>query len=210
MAFAREAWPFVLPFGLLAGLLVWFRHPAWGAAAGVAALCVLLFFRIPARDSPDGSGLVLSAANGKVLSVARLPVPEIGPGTYLRIATFLSVFDVHVQRSPVAGRVVSITHSPGAKVAAFRTDADRVNESRLLVLESAGELFAVRQIVGLVARRIATWVDEGSALERGQAYGIIKFGSRVDVFIPDGYTPVVRPGNRVVEGLTILARREGS
>jgi phosphatidylserine decarboxylase len=207
MTFAREAWPFVLPFGLLAGALLWLRYPGWAVAAVLAAASVLLFFRIPGRDVPGHGGVVVSAANGKVLSVERMDAPEIGEGSYLRIATFLSVFDVHVQRSPVAGRVVSVTHSPGRRVAAFRDDADVLNESRLMVLDSAGERFGVRQIVGLVARRIVTWVDAGAELQRGQLYGLIKFGSRVDVFVPTGYAPTVGPGDRVVEGRTIIAQR---
>lgn len=208
MTFAREAWPFVLPFGLLAGTLVWLRHPAWAAASVLVGLGVLLFFRIPARHTPAEPGLVVSAASGRVLSVDTLPAPEVGEGEYLRIATFLSVFDVHVQRSPVAGRILSIRHSSGRKVAAFRHDADAVNESRLTVLESDGRRFGVRQIVGLVARRIVTWADEGGTLQRGQLYGLIKFGSRVDVFVPSGYAPAVRPGDRVVEGESVIARRE--
>lgn len=208
MTFAREAWPFVLPFGLLAGALVWLRHPAWAAVAGVLGLGVLLFFRIPTRHTPSDPGIVVSAASGHVLSVETMPAPEVGEGPYLRIATFLSVFDVHVQRSPVAGRVLSIRHSSGRKVAAFRKDADEVNESRLTVLESDGARFGVRQIVGLVARRIVTWPDEGAGLERGQLYGLIKFGSRVDVFVPAGWAPTVGPGDRVVEGESVIARRE--
>lgn len=208
MSFAREAWPFVLPFGLLAVALAFARHPGWAAAAALAGACVLLFFRIPARRAPPTEGLVLSAASGKVLSVESMEAPAVGDGTFHRVATFLSVFDVHVQRAPVAGRVVSLTHAPGRKLAAFRADADIVNESRLMVLESAGERFGVRQIVGLVARRIVTWVDEGAELERGQLYGLIKFGSRVDVFVPEGYAVTVRAGDRVVEGETVVARRE--
>lgn len=208
MTFAREAWPFVAPFGLLAAALLWLRHPGWAAAAALGGACVLLFFRVPARRVPPAAGLVVSAANGKVLSVERLAAPEVGAGSYHRIATFLSVFDVHVQRAPVAGRVVSLTHAPGRRLAAFRPDADVVNESRLMVLESAGERFGVRQIVGLVARRIVTRVDEGAALDRGQVYGLIKFGSRVDVFVPERYAVAVRAGDRVVEGETVIARRE--
>jgi len=210
MTFAREAWPFVLPFGLLAAALLWLRHPAWAAAAALGGLGTLLFFRVPAREAPTGEGVVVSAASGRVLSVERLPASEVGDGPYHRIATFLSVFDVHVQRAPVAGRVVSIAHTPGRKLAAFRAGADRVNERRLMVLDSAGERFGVSQIVGLVARRIVTWVGEGDRLDRGQLYGLIKFGSRVDVYVPVEYTVTVQRGDRVVEGETVIARREGA
>jgi len=209
MTFAREAWPFVLPFGLLAAAVLWLRHPAWAGAAAFGGLCVLLFFRMPARQTPSGEGAVVSAASGKVLSVERLEAPEVGDGLYHRVATFLSVFDVHVQRAPVAGKVVSVAHTPGRKVAAFRAEADSVNERRLMVLDSAGEAFGVSQIVGLVARRIVTWVGEGDRLERGQLYGLIKFGSRVDVYVPEEYTVTVQVGDRVVEGETVIARREG-
>lgn len=207
MTFAKESLPFVTPLGVAVVVLLAFQNIVWaGALAGVAFL-VLLFFRIPARRADARQEHVLSPANGRVLRVDRSPGLAQGDGEVQRIVTFLSVFNVHVQRSPVAGEVVESRFTPGRKVAAFKAEAGRVNENHLTVLRRGnGDLIGVRQIAGLVARRVVCHLLVGERVEKGQLMGLIKFGSRVDLMLPDHYEILIRPGDRLREGDTVVAR----
>ncbi|HTQ78691.1 MAG TPA: phosphatidylserine decarboxylase [Thermoanaerobaculia bacterium] len=213
MKFAKEAWPFVLPFALLAVVLLALGHPGWGVFLLFLGLLVLLFFRDPHRSYEGGAEVVLAAADGLITRVDEIDDPEIGPGRYHRIVTFLSVFDVHVQRAPVTGEVVGSRYTPGQKVAAFREDAGEVNERRLTVLRREnGDLVGVRQIAGLLARRVVCYLKTGDRVPRGQLIGLIKFGSRVDLLVPagpDGYRVLVKKGDRVKNGATPMAVLEG-
>jgi phosphatidylserine decarboxylase len=147
MSFARESWPFVLPFALAAALLAATGHLGWSAATAVAALAVLAFFRDPHRHfAGQDDGIVLAAADGLVTAVEVIEDADLGPGRYHRVVTFLSVFDVHVQKVPAAGEVVSSRYIRGKKVAAFRADAGTVNEMQVSVIRRpGGELIAVRR-----------------------------------------------------------------
>ncbi len=207
MRFAREARPFVLPFVLLTALLVVFGYPWWSVAAALAAVAVLLFFRDPRRVPGGDERDVLAAADGLITRVEEVEDPEVGPGRLRRVVTFLSVFDVHVQKIPVAGRVVASRYRAGRKVAAFREDAGEVNEQHLTVVERpGGERIGVRQIAGLLARRVVCKVGEGDVLTRAQPMGLIKFGSRVDVLVPASYRVTVAKGDRVKNGETVIAQ----
>lgn len=206
MKFAKEGWPFVLPFLFLAGLLFVLGRPGWGAAALVVALGLLLFFRDPKRTYEGEAGIVLAAADGLITRVATIEDPEIGPGRYHQIVTFLSVFDIHVQRVPAAGEVIVSRYSPGRKVAAFRADAGEVNEKHLTVLRRpGGDLIGVRQIAGLLARRVVCYLKEGDRVHRGQSMGLIKFSSRVDLLVPESYRLLVKKGDRLKNGATPVA-----
>jgi phosphatidylserine decarboxylase len=206
MKFAKEGWVFVLPFVFLAGLLFVFGRPDWGAAALVIGLLVLLFFRDPKRSYEGDVGTVLSAADGLITRIDTLEDPEVGPGRCQRIVTFLSVFDVHVQKVPVAGEVIVSRHRAGRKVAAFRDDAGDVNEQHLTVIRRGnGDLVAVRQIAGLLARRVVCYLKEGDRVHRGQALGLIKFSSRVDLLVPESYQVLVKEGDRLKNGATPVA-----
>lgn len=207
MGFAKECWPFVLPCLVLAGLLAVIGQPRWAAAAAVLAVLLLLFFRIPGRSVVEQSHHILSPANGKILKLDSLADPAVGPGEYHRIVIFLSVFNVHVQRAPVRGTVTVSQYTPGRKLAAFNPRAGEVNEQQLTVIElPAGDLIGVRQIAGLLARRVVTYVDVEQRLAQGELMGVIKFGSRVDVLVPVSYHLEVEVGQRVIEGETLLAR----
>jgi phosphatidylserine decarboxylase len=204
--FAREGWPFVVPFLVLALVLVALGRPAWATVAAVAGVAVLLFFRDPPRRFAGDPGIILAPADGLVTGVDTIEDPEIGPGRWQRVVTFLSVFDVHVQRSPTAGEVVVSSLTPGRKVAAFRRDAGAVNERHLTVVRRfGGDLVGVRQIAGLFARRVVCYCSRGQRIERGQHLGLIKFGSRVDLLVPASYRVLVARGNRVKNGLTPVA-----
>jgi phosphatidylserine decarboxylase len=206
MKFAKEAWIYVLPFVFLAGLLFFFGRPGWGAAALVAGFLLLLFFRDPKRAYEGEAGSVLAAADGLITRIDTLEDPEVGPGRHQRIVTFLSVLDVHVQKVPVAGEVIASRYQTGRKVAAFREDAGDVNEKHLTVIRRGnGDLVGVRQIAGLLARRVVCYLKEGDRVHRGQAMGLIKFSSRVDLLVPESYQVLVKKGDRVKNGATPMA-----
>lgn len=209
MTFAREGWPFVLPFVALAALLLWLGHPAWSVASLVAGLLVLLFFRNPHRSFAGEAAIVLAAADGLVTGVDEVEDPALGPGLQRRVVTFLSVFDIHVQRVPAAGEVIASTYQVGRKVAAFRQNAGEVNEQHLTVIRRPnGDLVGVRQIAGLLARRVVCYLKEGDQVHRGQAMGLIKFGSRVDLLVPASYRVLVAKGDRLKNGATPVAAPE--
>jgi phosphatidylserine decarboxylase len=209
ISFAREAWPFVLPFIAAAAIaaVVGLYGPA--LALLIVGLFVLAFFRIPKRHFQGDPDILVAPANGRVTKIESVEDPEIGPGEMLRVVTFLSVFDVHVQRAPATGTVVSKSYRRGRKIAAFRPEAGEVNESCTTVLETdGGHTVAVRQLAGLVARRVVGYLDEAESVNRGDLIGVIKFGSRVDLFVPADFSILVRVGQRVQEGLTAIARPE--
>ncbi|HEX9940477.1 MAG TPA: phosphatidylserine decarboxylase [Thermoanaerobaculia bacterium] len=206
MKFAKEGWPFVLPFLFLAGLLFVLGRPGWGAAALVIGLLVLLFFRDPRRGYEGDAGYVLAPADGLITRIDTVEDSEIGPGRFHRVVTFLSVFDIHVQRVPAAGEVLVSRYSPGRKVAAFREDAGEVNEKHLTVIRRpGGDLIGVRQIAGLLARRVVCYLKQGDRVHRGQSMGLIKFSSRVDLLIPESYRVLVKKGDRLKNGATPVA-----
>ena len=207
MRFAPEGWPFVIPWLGLALLLLALAHPRWATVCLLGGLATLLFFRDPTRTFEGTSDIVLAAADGKVLRIDEVEAEFADGSNMSRIVTFLSVFDVHVQRCPVAGEVVETRFQPGAKVAAFRPEAGDVNEQQLTVIRSpSGALFGVVQIAGLLARRVVGYLEEGDRVARGEHLGLIKFGSRVDLLVPAGYIIEVSPGDRVRAGQTPMAR----
>lgn len=206
--FVREALPFTLPPLAAALLLALLGRPGWALASLVLTLAVLLFFRNPKRSFDGDDGIVLAVADGRVLRVDEVVDPEIDAEPRLRIVTFLSVFNVHVQRCPVGGEVVDSRYREGAKVAAFKPEAGEINQQQLTVIRTAeGDIVGVRQIAGLVARRVVGYLASGECVERGDLLGVIKFGSRVDLLLPPAYKIEVAPGDRVRAGLTPMARR---
>ena len=208
--FAREGAPFIaLPsvFALLAALAgVLLGEGLLLVAAAVllaaAALCAL-FFRDPERLPPDSEDAVVAPADGRVTAVTATGDGD-RPGR--RVSIFLSLFDVHVNRSPAAGRVASVTYRPGAFRAAFRADAAERNERNELEMDCGRGLLQIRQIAGVVARRIVCRAAPGERLQRGERFGLIRFGSRTEVLLPPNCRPTVRPGDRVRGGETVIAR----
>jgi phosphatidylserine decarboxylase len=196
-----------IPFGLavIAGAL-----GSWSVAGVLIVLTgfVLVFFRNPERAVPDDPDGVVAPADGRVIEVGE--IEEAGGQKSLRIGIFLSIFDVHVNRMPVAGRVVAIERSGSRFLAAFDRRAEHENVRLSLALETRGGL-AVRvvQITGLVARRIVCQPQPGQWVEQGTRYGLIRFGSRTDVVLPASSEALVRPGQRVRGGRDIVARLPG-
>jgi phosphatidylserine decarboxylase len=204
---------FVALFAVLA-LLLWLLWAPLGAAGTVLAVWCFYFFRNPDRVTPVGGHWVISPADGTVQAIAEVaPPPELdlGDATRTRISIFMSVFDVHVNRSPVEGRVAKIAYCPGKFFNATLDKASQDNERNGLAIDLpprdglvSGRLGVV-QIAGLVARRIVCFVREGDVLDAGERFGLIRFGSRLDVYLPRGVAPKVAEGQRMVAGETVLA-----
>ncbi|MGK5742771.1 phosphatidylserine decarboxylase [Micromonospora sp. URMC 103] len=172
----------------------------------LAAAPVAAFFRDPERDVPEDPSAVVAAADGQVLSVRRLHDERFGDGEWLRVAVFLSVLDVHVNRAPVAGKVVDYFVADGGFVNAMKPDAEH-NVAAYTVLDTANGTVVVAQRTGLIARRIVQRAPIGTLLARGERFGLIRFGSRTDVYLPaDAADPLVGPGDKVVGGATVIAR----
>lgn len=210
MTIAREGWLYVLVLLGGAGLLFAFRWNASGAVVLALALFTTFFFRDPDRVIPTGPGLVVSPADGKVVQV--IPAPEdhpLGKGT-TQISIFLSIFDVHINRAPIAGRVVAVQYHPGEFLPAFDDKASLRNEQNSVTVEGGGGRVMFKQIAGLIARRIVFRKHMGDDVAAGERVGLIKFGSRVDVFLPAGVTIRVKVGDRVQGGASVLAERPAS
>jgi phosphatidylserine decarboxylase len=179
---------------------------------------VASFFRDPIRVTPQGDGLVVSPADGLVTMIERVPVPReiAGPeglneATRIRVSIFMSVFDVHINRTPVAGTIRQVVYIAGKFLNADLDKASDENERQHFVMETRdGTRIGFTQIAGLVARRIVTFVKPGDILVAGQRFGLIRFGSRVDVFLPDDYAPQVALGQRCLAGETIVGLKGGA
>jgi len=205
----RDGYRFVAIFLAAALLLFITGFEALGWAGLVLTLWCAYFFRDPERATPVRDGLVISPADGRISAIGEVtPPPELalGDGPRQRISVFMNVFDVHVNRAPVDGRIIRIAYMPGKFVNANLDKASEDNERQAFTIETnAGRRIGVVQIAGLVARRIVRFVDEGSEVAAGQRIGLIRFGSRVDIYLPQGHMPFVAIGQRAIAGETVLA-----
>jgi len=192
-AWARQKLPKPLGNVLLLLLL-----PVWGI--------VLYFFRDPERAIPAGEELVLSPADGEIVAIDEVNEPLFIQGPAVRISIFMSLWDVHVNRSPVAGTVGLVRHVPGKFLQAFRPEASQVNEHILLGLQVGEQRVLVKQIAGIMARRCVNYAAVGERLKRGQRFGLIRFSSRVDLFLPPGVQLCAQVGDQVKGGVSILAQ----
>lgn len=200
---ARQGWPFILPLLGLAALGLTIIPPGGGVVLLVAAF-VTYFFRDPERTIPPGTGLFISPADGKIVGIephAQGPAGVIGT----RVSIFLSVLDVHMNRAPMSGTIVDIQYQPGKFAPAFRADAAVNNEQNILTLQAGQTRVVIKQIAGILARRIVCWAKMGEMLRAGERFGLIRFGSRVEVFIPDEFAVHVQLGQRVRGGESIMA-----
>ena len=206
----REGWPFVAIFAVVANLMAWIWSPLGWVGAILTAWCAY-FFRDPVRTVPVGEGLVISPADGRVsMIVSVAPPPELGlsDAPMTRISVFMNVFNCHVNRVPVAGTIETIAYRPGLFLNAELDKASEDNERNAIIVNTGKERFGVVQIAGLIARRIVGFVEEGDRLTVGERFGLIRFGSRVDVYLPDGYTPLVGVGQTTIAGETVIAARD--
>lgn len=216
---ARAGLPFILPSGIVSvgAAVLWSSGsvpPGAGriavallaAAAGTATLFCIWFFRDPEREIPANDDLVVAPADGKVMDVTPVRHEPFLDGAATRVTIFLNIFNVHVQRAPLGGTVTHYRYEPGRYLAAWREEASAANERASLGIETSGGPVLVRQIAGLVARRIITDPREGQSLAKGDRIGLIRFGSRVDLFLPPKWRVTVAAGDVVRGGETPVAR----
>jgi phosphatidylserine decarboxylase len=198
----RDGYLYAGPLLAAAFLLGWLTRPAWAILPFLLALFFLWFFRDPDRPIPQDPGAVVSPGDGQVTDVS--PV-TVGSESRMRISIFLNVFDVHVNRSPIAGTIRDVRYQRGKFLNAMNVASAEHNEQNIVTLEGEGRTVVFKQIAGLLARRIVFYPRVGDRLERGQRVGLIKFGSRVDVLIDSAASLNVKVGDRVRGGASVLA-----
>ena len=209
----REGYRFIAIFAAVTLALFWLHLETLGWIGVIVTLWCAYFFRDPERVTPMQEGLVISPADGRISAIETvIPPPELDlprePVT--RISVFMNVFDVHVNRSPLAARIARIAYVPGAFINAELDKASEDNERQALTLELAnGSRVGIVQIAGLIARRIVKFVDEGQQLSAGERFGLIRFGSRVDVYVPKETAVFACLGQRAIAGETVLADLKG-
>ncbi len=204
MRIDHAAWPFLAIACVPAAVAAW-----WSVGAAIVLVvlpvAVAAFFRDPERTPPSDPSLVLAPADGRIMHAGPADPRYAPPGDWLQVITFLSPLDVHINRTPVAGIVRSVSYVAGSFVPAYHHDAAK-NERSEIWLDHRGVTIVVRQIVGMMARRVVCRVTMGQSLAAGDRIGLMKFGSRMDVFLPLTATLAVKPGDRTVAGESVLAR----
>jgi phosphatidylserine decarboxylase len=203
-----EGYKFVGIFAAITLVLFLIWEPLGWIGVGLTVWCYY-FFRDPKRAVPQGAGLIVSPADGVISLIERAVPPAelgMGPEALLRVSVFMSVFNCHVNRAPVAGTIGAMAYRPGKFLNASLDKASEDNERNSLRIDLPdGRQIAMVQIAGLVARRIMWWVSEGQGLRTGERFGLIRFGSRLDVYLPDGVEPQVALGQTMVAGETVMA-----
>ncbi len=207
MRIAREGFPLLLIAAVLT-LVAFVAHWLFVAAVfGGVTIALAGFFRDPERVIPAGEGLVVSPADGRVVSIAKVVDDPFFTQAATRISIFLSPLDVHINRVPVAGRIAEIKYRAGKFLAAYKNEASRENEQNaLMIVDAQGRQLGVVQIAGVMARRIVCKVNSGDNMDRGERFGLIMFGSRTDLYLPQGCRAEVTEGQRVKGGTTIMGR----
>jgi phosphatidylserine decarboxylase len=203
----RAGWPFILGALLVAGGVWWWQGP-WGAAPFlILAAFFVYFFRDPERRTPTDPNLVVAPADARVMIIDQ-PATGAPPGEWQRVCMFLSPLDVHVNRTPVEGQVTRVEYHPGRFLPAYREEAGTLNEWTEVWFDHKGTPVVLRQIVGILARRIVCRAKPGDVVARGARFGIMKFGSRIDLFLPKSARLRVKVGDRVIGGVTPIATLE--
>jgi phosphatidylserine decarboxylase len=204
--FAREGWLFIIPVIILAAAALLMQWYAAAILFGLIAAFLINFFRDPHRAGSDRPIDVLSPADGTVVQIKPVEDGAVWPGLTTQVSIFMNVFDVHVNRAPISGRIIHYRYIPGKKLVAIVEKSSTENEQNLIVIEdSRGHKLAFKQIAGLLARRIVFDKKEGDEVVRGERVGMIKFGSRVDVFFPPNAHIRVKMRDKVKVGLTVIA-----
>ena len=210
-----EGRKFAVIAGAIALLFWWIIDWDWlGWIAAGVTVWILSFFRDPVRTTPVGEGLVIAPADGMVTMIATVPPPKeligesgLAADPVIRVSIFMSVFDVHINRTPIAGTILNVVYIAGKFLNADLDKASEHNERQHILVEGAdGTKIAFTQIAGLVARRIVPWIKPGDRVVAGQRVGLIRFGSRVDVYLPQGTSSQVLLGQRTIAGETIIAK----
>ncbi len=202
---AAQGFPFIFGSAGLAALALGFGLRSVGLVLALLSGFCTFFFRNPLREIPEGEGLIVSPADGKVTDVSPVERGRYLDGPAVKVSIFLSIFDVHVNRIPYTGRIAAIFYNRGRFFPAQQEKASMQNEQNALLLEAgSGRRLVCVQIAGWIARRIVCWVKEGDILRRGERFGLIRFGSRVDLYLPPNTQIRVRPGDRVKGGESVI------
>ncbi len=202
---AKEGYPFILPL-LGATALTFLFSFKLAVVPGLLALAVTIFFRDPERVVPTGAGLLVSPADGRIIDIRHTRDDKLVEDETVCVSIFLSVFNVHINRIPCDGNIVQTVYNPGRFLPAFQGKASILNEQNSLVIAHKNKKIVVRQIAGLIARRIVCWAKEGYHVNRGERFGLIRFGSRVDLFVPKGVELTIKKGDVVFGGKTIIGK----
>jgi len=200
----RDAYRFLIPLLLLA-VVAAVTAPWLVPFFALLAAFVAFFFRNPRRITPVGENLVIAPADGKVVKIAPL-APSGGEPGGIAVSIFLNIFNVHVTRSPIGGTLARLEYMRGRFKAAYDDEASGVNEQNILTIDGEYARVIVKQIAGLIARRVICWKRQGERLERGELFGLIRFGSRVDVLLPGSVQVLVKVGDHVKGGTTIIGK----
>jgi phosphatidylserine decarboxylase len=206
MLIDRAGLPFIALAVGLAVLAAWGGGRGWAVPFLVLAAFFVFFFRDPDRTPPTGPNLVVSPADGRVMIAGAEPGPGAPAGEWRQISIFLSPADVHVNRTPVEGTVTHVEYHPGKFLPAYKVEAGQLNEWTEVWFERQGRTIICRQIVGILARRIVCRLTAGDTVTRGQRFGVMKFGSRIDLYVPTDARIMVNAGDRVVAGETVVAQ----
>jgi phosphatidylserine decarboxylase len=206
LRFAPEGWLFIIPFVVLAAAALLVQWTVAAIIFGAIAAFLINFFRDPPRAGSQRHIDVLSPADGTVVQIKDVPDGSVWPGLTRQVSIFMSVFDVHVNRAPISGKIVHYRYNPGKKLAAMvEKSSSEIEQNLIVVTDSRGHTVAFKQIAGLLARRIVFDKKEGDEISRGDRVGMIKFGSRVDIFFPADAKILVRLKDKVKVALTVIA-----
>ncbi|MCL6583442.1 MAG: phosphatidylserine decarboxylase family protein [bacterium] len=204
---AKQGFPFILFFAALTGVALLAGFPLAAGLIFFLTLFVIFFFRDPERKAPEDEHLIVSPADGKLIQIRQIPAGEVLAEPAVCLSVFMSPFNVHVNRMPFQGKILKKIYNPGKFLPAYRQKASLLNEQVSVLVDTDGGPIRMTQIAGRLARRIVCWAQEGDTLARGERFGMIKFGSRVDLCLPRENTVIViRLGDRVKAGETVLAR----
>ncbi len=201
---AREGYPYILVPLLVSLLLFVYQYPISGLILLLISGSMGFFFRNPYRSIPSEAKAIVSPADGRVMKVSPLTTPE-GERRVL-VSIFLSLFDAHINRAPIKGKIVKVHHQPGSFHPAFKERASRVNERNIIIISNRETSITLHQIAGILARRAVLWRKEGDTILKGEKIGMIKFGSRVDLWLPAEVKIEVHPGQKVKAGSFIIGR----
>ncbi len=202
---AKQGYPFIVPL-LGVTVLIGIISIKGAIFPALLTLFVIYFFRDPERVIPSEAGLIVSPADGRIISIKNEADDNITGEKSVCVSIFLSVFNVHINRIPCEGSVTKTVYNSGKFLPAFCEKASLLNEQNSLVIDHNNKKIVVRQIAGLIARRIVCWVKEGCQVTRGQRFGLIRFGSRVDLFVPKEIELLIKKGDKVVCGRTIIGK----
>ena len=207
ISIVSDGFRFIIPLLILSAIVIYFKFLILSIVLSILTIFIISFFRDPERKILEGKGIVVSPADGRVVKIQTVKDDTIYGGDAVCISIFLSIFNVHVNRAPYEGVIKKVVYNHGKFLAAFDDKASLLNEQNSILIESQnGEKVLVKQIAGLIARRIVCWVKEGDKVERGLKYGLIRFGSRVDIFLPPDAEISVKVGDKIKGGINIIGR----